>query len=91
MTAFRQVSRTLVHLVDSARDEIMRPIAEVAECRGVTVELDLATEPSMVVAVGQPVELSWSFDAGRLSVALGPFRHHVLIVVGSRSLATPRA
>jgi len=91
MTAFRQASCTLIHLVDSVRDEIMRPITEIAECRGATIELDVATEPSTIVAVGQSVELSWSFESGRLSVALGPFCHHVLIVVGHGPSAMPRA
>ena len=69
MTAFRQPSRTLVHLVDSVRDEIMRPITE--------------------VAVSDSVDLSWRLGSGRLSIALGPFRHHALIVVGDGSRATP--
>lgn len=81
VTAFRQGERTLIHLVNSVRDEIRLPISETIPSFDVVVEADLGAPVTSVAACGDETEVSWETDGSTLKVTLGKVEYHVLLVV----------
>lgn len=81
LTAFRQGERTLIHLVNSARDETRLPINETIPSFDVVVEADLASPPQSVVAFGDETDVSWEADGRTVTVNLAEVSYHVLLVI----------
>ena len=81
VTAFKQGARTLIHLVNSVRDEIRLPINETIPSFDVTVEVDLNAPVSAVSAHGDETELTWTSTDNTLSIALSRVSYHVLLVI----------
>jgi len=81
LTAFKQGDRTLIHLVNSIRDEIRQPINETIPSFNVEVEVDLAGPATSVSAFGDQTEVDWEADGARVRVKVAGVRYHVLLVI----------
>ena len=81
LTAFRQGERTLIHLVNSVRDEIRLPINETIPSFDVLVEVDLDTPANSVIALGDETEVSWEANGATLRVNVAKVSYHVLLVI----------
>lgn len=81
VTAFRQGERTLIHLVNSIRDEIRLPIYETIPSVDVAVDLELDSPATKVSAFGDDTEVSWRQIGDRLSIRLSQVAYHVLLVI----------
>jgi hypothetical protein len=81
VTAFKQGERTLVHLVNSIRDEIRLPIDETIPSFDVAVEVELAAPATSVFALGDETEVSWEADGATVRVKVAEVSYHVLLVV----------
>ncbi|MCY3832256.1 MAG: family 10 glycosylhydrolase [Chloroflexi bacterium] len=81
LTAFRQGDRTLIHLVNSIRDEIRLPINETIPSYDVEVEVELEAAATSVTAFGDETEVSWEADGATVCVSVGEVRYHVLLVI----------
>ena len=81
LTAFRQGSRTLIHLVNSVRDETRLPINETIPSFDVTVEVDVESPASAVSAFGDEVDITWEMAGGLLRIGVAEVRYHVLLVI----------
>ena len=81
MTAFRQGQRTLIHLVNSLRDETRLPINETIPSFDVGVEVDLDAPVSSVTALGDETNMRWEADGKTLRVTLDEVAYHLLLVV----------
>jgi len=83
VTAFRQSDsgRTVVHLVDSVRDELAQPINELPQWRGIALQVQVERPPRRVFVAPGEEELSWAMEGGSLRVALPPLRGSVVVVV----------
>lgn len=81
LTAFRQGERTLIHLVNSVRDETRLPINETIPSFDITVEVDLGAAAKSVIALGDETELTWTTTDNTLSIALSRVSYHVLLVI----------
>ena len=81
MTAFKQGDRTLIHLVNSVRDETRLPINETIISRDVEVEVDVERKPQTVTTLGDETDLSWDVDGGRLRICVSEVKYHVLVVI----------
>ena len=81
LTAFKQGERTLIHLVNSIRDETRLPINQTIASHNVEVEIDLERAARSVVARGDPSEMTWEQKGLTLSIQLSVVTHHVLLVI----------
>lgn len=81
VTAFRQGERTLIHLVNSIRDEIRLPINETIPSVDVAVDLELDSPATKVTAFGDDTEVSWEQIGDALSIRLSQVSYHVLLVI----------
>lgn len=81
LTAYKQGERTLVHLVNSIRDETRLPINETIVSRDLVIEVDLQTAARSVIARGDETEMTWRQNAGLLSIQLAAVAYHVLLVI----------
>ena len=81
LTAFRQGSRTLIHLVNSLRDETRLPINATIPSYGVTVEVDVESPVESVTALGDETGICWHVDGALLTVELERVAYHVLLAV----------
>lgn len=81
VTAFKQGNRTLIHLVNSVRDEIRLPINETIPSVDVAVEVALDSPATAVSAFGDETEVSWEADGALLRVKVAEVRYHVLLVI----------
>ena len=81
MTAFKQEERTLIHLVNSVRDETRLPINETIVSRDVVVEVDVDRKPQTVTTLGDEADLLWDVDDGRLRIRISEVKYHVLLVI----------
>lgn len=81
LTAFRQAERTLIHLVNSVRDETRLPLNETIPSFDVEVEVDVSSPVSAVSALGDETDLSWEADGATVKVNVAEVRYHVLLVI----------
>ncbi len=81
LTAFQQGTRTLIHLVNSLRDETRLPINEAFPSFDVLVEVDLDGPAQSVTAMGDETKLTWEASGKTLSIRLAQVRYHVLLVI----------
>ena len=81
LTAFRQEERTLIHLVNSVRDETRLPINETIPSFDVTVEVDVNAPVSAVSALGDETKLTWTSTDNTVSIELTRVSYHVLLVI----------
>ncbi len=81
LTAFKQGERTLIHLVNSIRDEARLPINETIPSYNVEVEVDLQSAARSVVARGDRTDIKWKQEGGTLSIQLSEVAYHVLLVI----------
>ena len=81
LTAFRQGQRTLIHLVNSVRDETRLPINETIPSFDVAVEMDVKAPVSSVNAFGDETDLSWEMAGDALRITVAAVRYHVLLVI----------
>ena len=81
VTAFKQGERTLIHLVNSIRDETRLPIIETIPSTDIEVEIDLDIPVKSVVAHGDETDVSWVSDGATLSVKVAKISYHVVLVI----------
>ena len=81
LTAYRQGERTLIHLVNSIRDETRLPINETIPSANVTVEVDVKSPVNTVAALCDACELTWQSAGATMSVKLESVKCHVLLVI----------
>ena len=81
LTAYRQDGRTLIHLVNSVRDETRLPINETIPSKAVVVEVDLEAPARQVTALGDETDISWEMVGESLRIGLAEVRYHLLLVV----------
>ena len=81
VTAFKQGERTLIHLVNSIRDEIRLPINETIPSHNVVVEVDLDLPAKSVTLLGDETELTWETAGETLSIRVAEVQYHVLLVI----------
>ncbi len=81
LTAFKQGERTLIHLVNSIRDETRLPINETIPSYNVEVEVDLQSAARSVIARGDRTDIKWKQEGGALSIQLSEVAYHVLLVI----------
>ena len=81
LTAFKQGERTLIHLVNSVRDETRLPINETIRSSDVVVEVDLHNAVRSVIARGDRTDMTWEQQGGTLSIRLSEVAYHVLLVI----------
>ena len=81
LTAYRQGERTLIHLVNSIRDETRLPINETIISRDVVVEVDLDSAVQRVTALGDETEVSWVADDATLRIIVVEVMYHLLLVI----------
>jgi len=81
MTAFRQIGRTLIHLVGSVCDDVMSPIAELEPAHLVKLEIDLTAEPGDVKLFGDKASADWTVSNDVLTIVISEVTAHVLVVV----------
>ena len=81
VTAFKQGERTLIHLVNSIRDETRLPINETIPSTNIEVEIDLDIPVRSVVARGDRAEMTWKQEGDTLSIQLSEVAYHVLLVI----------
>jgi len=81
LTAFKQGGRTLIHLVNSIRDEIRLPINETIPSFDVVVEVDLESPATSVSAFGDETDPSWEADGATARVNVAKISYHVLLVI----------
>ena len=81
VTAFTQENRTLIHLVNSVRDETRLPINETAVSRNLRLEVDLDMLPQTVRAYGDDAEVSWEASHRTLAIQISEVRYSVLLVI----------
>ena len=81
VTAFKQGERTLIHLVNSVRDETRLPINETRPSFDVRVEVDLESPARAVRALGDDTDVSWTSDGASVRVKVAEVRYHVLLVI----------
>ncbi len=81
VTAFRQAGRSLIHLVNSVRDETRLPINATIPSEDVVLEVDLDGATEAVFALGEETQVSWAEAGGTLTIAVARVEHHVLLVV----------
>ena len=81
VTAFQQGERTLIHLVNSVRDETRLPINETIPSFDVEVEVDLESPARVVRALGDETDISWNADGATLSVVVAEVSYHVVLVI----------
>ena len=81
VTAFKQGVRTLIHLVNSIRDETRLPINETIPSTDIEVAIDLDIPVRSVVARGDRAEMTWNQEGGTLSIQLSEVAFHVLLVI----------
>jgi hypothetical protein len=80
-SAFRQPirGRTIVHLVNSVRDELAQAITEASQGRDVKLEVDHSLHAECSLVEGR--QLSWSVDNGTLVVTIPSVLQHAVVVV----------
>ena len=81
VTAFTQENRTLIHLVNSIRDETRLPINDTVASRNLRLELDIESPPQSVNAYGDDADVSWQVHHGALTMRVSEVKYHVLLVV----------
>ena len=81
LTAFKQGERTLIHLVNSLRDETRLPINETIPSFDVAVEADLDAPAREVKALGDETDIAWEMAGNELRISLTEVRYHVLLVI----------
>ncbi|MDE2774789.1 MAG: family 10 glycosylhydrolase [Chloroflexota bacterium] len=81
VTAFRQGERTLIHLVNSIRDEIRLPINETIPSVDVAVDLELDSPATAVSAFGDETAVSWEQAGDTLSIRVSQVSYHALLVI----------
>ena len=81
LTAYRQGERTLIHLVNSIRDETRLPINETIPSAEVAVEVDVKSPVTTVAALGDACELTWRQSGSIVSIQLSEVSFHVLLVL----------
>ena len=81
VTAWQQGARTLIHLVNSVRDETRLPINETIPSYDVVVELDVDEAPGSVLALGDETGMSWRLEGGALRIQLEKVAYHTLLVI----------
>ena len=81
VTAFKQGERTLIHLVNSIRDETRLPINETIPSTDIEIEIDLDISVKSVVARGDETDVSWVSDGATLRVKVAKISYHVLLVI----------
>ncbi|UCH27493.1 MAG: family 10 glycosylhydrolase [Trueperaceae bacterium] len=83
LTAFYQPAfkRTLIHLVNSVRDEVTLPISEVHTHTDITVELEVGEQPANVFSLGDEGAITWSMEGGVVRVQISSLTYHRLIVI----------
>ncbi len=81
LTAFRQRSGLIVHLVNSVRDEILPPITEVAPAYDVRLVIPVEKPPRQVISLaGDPLR-TWSVQGGSVLVDFASIQYHAVIAV----------
>ena len=82
LTAFKQpnTNRTIIHLVNSVRDEINLPILELNQCSRIKIFVNTVKEPSRVFEVGKS-GLSWSIKGDEVIIDTPKFYDHKIIIV----------
>ena len=81
LTAFKQGERTLIHLVNSVRDETRLPINETIVSRTFVVEVELDSPVGRVTALGDETDISWEAQGNTLRIGVAEVRYHVLLVI----------
>ena len=83
LTAFYQPEskRTVVHLVNSVRDEIMHPISQVVESENIQLKVAVIDKPRDVIAAAGCSDLSWSLKDHTLIVTIPSVRYHAVIAI----------
>jgi len=83
MTAFEQNDggRLVIHLVNSVRDEIIRPIVEIPESRKVLLRVDSQKSPSQVRSLWENQSLSWKIESGELLIEIPVVKDAEIIMV----------
>ena len=81
LTAFQQGERTLIHLVNSVRDETRLPINETIPSRNVRLEIDREAPARAVSAFGDRTEMTWAQAGGVVKIDLSLVAYHVLLVI----------
>jgi hypothetical protein len=83
LTAYRQGGgeRLVVHLVSSVRDEVVRPIEEIAESCGMQLKVKVSGDVKKVQVLRSNLEVSWGMEDGILVVDLPPVRDSEVILV----------
>ncbi len=81
LTAYRQRSDLIVHLVNSVRDEILPPITEVAPAYDVRLVIPVENPPRQVISLaGDPLR-TWSVQGGSVLVDFASVQYHAVIAV----------
>ena len=81
LTAFQQGERTLIHLVNSVRDETRLPINETIPSRNIQIEIDREAPARSVCALGDSAEMTWEQEGRLLSIDLSAVDFHVLLAI----------
>jgi type 1 glutamine amidotransferase len=81
LTAFKQGERTLIHLVNSVRDETRLPINETIPSFDVLVEVDITSPARAVRALSDDTDMSWTSDGATVRIKVASVRYHVLLVI----------
>lgn len=82
LTAYRGRDGWLVvHLVNSILEEAICPIDESLPTPPFTLELALECAPQKVSSAVTGESLSWSFDAGKLSIQIPPLKYHLVVLI----------
>ncbi len=83
LSAFRQpdLRRTIVHLVDSVRDDLVHPITQLPKWENIVIKIQIAQEPRRVFCPGQTQEVLWSMQEGEIAVTLPQVCGSALVVI----------
>lgn len=83
LTAYRQEGgdRIVIHLVDSVRDETIRPLMELPRYCDVRIELEVAKAPERVFVPGDGEELLWKIEGKKLTLTIPAFQASMVIVI----------
>jgi hypothetical protein len=83
LTAFEQNDgdRLVIHLVNSVRDEIIRPIVEVPENRNVLLRINSQKSPSQVRSLWGNQSLSWKMEGGELEIEIPVVKDAEIIMI----------
>lgn len=83
VSAYRQLveDRMVIHLVDSVRDELVRPIVEAPIFHDITLKVDVEKAPTRVYIAGDKQGLHWKVEDQTLIVLIPKFQYSVVIVI----------